>query len=125
MNDRTVVGAVMALALLMPMPRGLRAQDLPGMEICTVEKTMERRTSCLQSDVEFLQKTITRLAADHRQRLDAANRQIETLKVTIANLQKVVADLQASQRQRIEGLKKSGAPAGTEGTPAPPKDGGK
>jgi hypothetical protein len=125
MNDRTVAGAVMAIALLMPMPRGLRAQDIPGMEICTVERTMERRTSCLQSDVEFLQKTITRLAADHRQRLDAASRQIETLKVTIANLQKVVADLQAAQRQRIDDLKKTGAPAGTERTPAPPKDGGK
>src|SRR5436190_1193925 len=34
-----------------------RAQDVPGIEICTVEKTMERRTSCLQSNVDFLQKT--------------------------------------------------------------------
>ena len=32
-----------------------RAQDVPGIEICTVEKTMERRTSCLQSNVELLQ----------------------------------------------------------------------
>jgi hypothetical protein len=30
------------------------AQDVPGIEICTVEKTMERRTSCLQSNVDFL-----------------------------------------------------------------------
>ena len=37
------------------------AQDVPGIEICTVEKTMERRTSCLQSNVEFLQKTILKL----------------------------------------------------------------
>jgi hypothetical protein len=41
------------------------AQDVPGIEICTVEKTMERRTSCLQSNVDFLQKTIAKLAADH------------------------------------------------------------
>ncbi|HUN96697.1 MAG TPA: hypothetical protein VMU69_10720, partial [Bradyrhizobium sp.] len=33
------------------------AQDVPGIEICTVEKTMERRTSCLQSNVNFLQGT--------------------------------------------------------------------
>ena len=46
------------------------AQDVPGIEICTVEKTMERRTSCLQSNVDFLHKTITRLAADHQQKLD-------------------------------------------------------
>ena len=41
---------------------------------------MERRTSCLQSNVDFLQKTITKLTADHQQKLDAANRQIEGLK---------------------------------------------
>ena len=67
-----------------------RAQDVPGIEICTVEKTMERRTSCLQSNVDFLQKTIAKLAADHAQKLDAANRQIEGLKVTVISLQKVV-----------------------------------
>ena len=57
--------------------RDVRAQDVPGIEICTVEKTMERRTSCLQSNVDFLQKTITKLGTDHQQKLDAANRQIE------------------------------------------------
>ena len=57
-----------------------RAQDVPGIEICTVEKTMERRTSCLQSNVDFLQKTISKLSADHAQKFDAANRQIESLK---------------------------------------------
>src|SRR6195952_1793542 len=72
-----------------------RAQDVPGIEICTVEKTMERRTSCLQSNVDFLQKTITKLAADHQQKIDAANRQIEGLKSSVASLQKVVDDLQA------------------------------
>src|SRR5713101_3133540 len=76
-----------------------RAQDVPGIEICTVEKTMERRTSCLQSNVDFLQKTITKLGADHQQKLDAANRQIEGLKSTVASLQKVVDDLQAAQRK--------------------------
>ena len=59
------------------LPTPARAQDVPGIEICTVEKTMERRTSCLQSNVDFLMKTITKLGADHQQKLDAANRQIE------------------------------------------------
>ena len=54
-----------------------RAQDVPGIEICTVEKTMERRTSCLQSNVDFLMKSIAKLGGDHQQKLDAANRQIE------------------------------------------------
>src|SRR5271163_4513479 len=83
-----------------------RAQDVPGIEICTVEKTMERRTSCLQSNVEFLQKTITKLAADHQQKLDAANRQIEGMKAALMSLQKVVDDLQAAQKKTAEDLKK-------------------
>jgi TolA-binding protein len=84
----------------------LRAQDIPGIEICTVEKTMERRTSCLQSNVDFLQKTITKLSGDYQQRIEAANRQIEVLKATAASLQKTVNDLQAGQKQMADDLKK-------------------
>jgi hypothetical protein len=83
-----------------------RAQDVPGIEICTVEKTMERRTSCLQSNVDFLQKTITKLNLDHQLKLDAANRQIDTLKVTLAGLQKTIGDLQAAQAKTADDLKK-------------------
>jgi hypothetical protein len=82
------------------------AQDVPGIEICTVEKTMERRTSCLQSNVDFLQKTIAKLAADHQQKLDAANRQIEGLKASVASLQKIVDELQAASRKAAEDQKK-------------------
>ena len=95
------------------------AQDVPGIEICTVEKTMERRTSCLQSNVDFLQKTIAKLAADHAQKLDAANRQIEGLKATVASLQKIVDDLQAAQKKTPEDLKKADAPPAKD----PAKDG--
>lgn len=83
-----------------------QAQDVPGIEICTVEKTMERRTSCLQSNVDFLQKTINKLASDHQQKLDAANRQIESLKSSVASLQKLVTDLQAAQAKISDELKK-------------------
>jgi hypothetical protein len=78
------------------------AQDVPGIEICTVEKTMERRTSCLQSNVDFLQKTITKLGLDHQQKLDAAKAQIEGLKSTVAGLQKIVDDLQSTQKKDKE-----------------------
>ena len=93
------------------------AQDVPGIEICTVEKTMERRTSCLQSNIDFLVKTIAKLAADHQAKLDAANRQIEGLKAAAAGLQKIVDDLQAAQKKAAEDQKKAGL--------APGKDGGK
>ena len=96
---------------------GARAQDVPGIEICTVEKTMERRTSCLQSNVDFLQKTITKLGADHQQKLDAANRQIDGLKSTVIGLQKIVDDLQAAQKKALEDQKKK-----TDAPPAAGKD---
>ena len=86
------------------------AQDVPGIEICTVEKTMERRTSCLQSNVDFLQKTITRLAIDHQQKIDAANRQIEALKATVAGLQKKLEETQAPKKA-VEDQKKVEPPA--------------
>ena len=95
------------------------AQDVPGIEICTVEKTMERRTSCLQSNVDFLQKTIAKLAAADQQKLDAANRQIEALKASVAALQKAVDDLQAAQKKPAEDQKKKpDAPAAPKDSPA-------
>src|SRR5215475_13805335 len=90
------------LLIVMASTGQIRAQDVPGIEICTVEKTMERRTSCLQSNVDFLQKSITKLNLDHQQKLDAANRQVEALKAVVAGLQKTVGDLQAAQMKLVE-----------------------
>jgi peptidoglycan hydrolase CwlO-like protein len=125
-----MVGRIALLALLMWVPCLLlstpaRAQDVPGIEICTVEKTMERRTSCLQSNVDFLQKTIGKLTADHQQKLDAANRQIDSLKATVTGLQKAMDELQAAQKKTAEDLKKKvEVPAARDGAPQA-KDGGK
>ena len=116
-----IVRIVVALALL-PLGCALLAtravaQDVPGIEICTVEKTMERRTSCLQSNVDFLQKTITRLGIDHQQKIDAARAQIEALKAAVAVLQKRLEEGQAPKKP-VEDQKKveSPAPDGTRGT---------
>jgi TolA-binding protein len=120
-----------AFALVMAsMPASVRAQDVPGIEICTVEKTMERRTSCLQSNVDFLQKTITKLTTDHQQKIDASNRQIEALKGAVVGLQKLVTDMQASQTKAADDAKKAAAPAAKDAAPAakdaaPAKDGTK
>ena len=123
MIGRIVLAASVILASHLATPAS--AQDVPGIEICTVEKTMERRTSCLQSNVDFLQKTTSKLSADHAQKLDAANRQIESLKSAVAGLQKLVADLQAAQSKTAEDSKKAGAPAAKDAAPAAAKDGGK
>src|SRR5215831_4166439 len=120
MKVRILFAAIAAMAPLI-LPVDLRAQDIPGIEICTVEKTMERRTSCLQSNVDFLQKTITKLTGDYQQRLDAANRQIEVLKAAAASLQKTVNDLQAGQKQMADDLKKKAdaSPAKDAGSATP------
>jgi hypothetical protein len=98
--------------------RPAAAQDVPGIEICTVEKTMERRTSCLQSNVDFLQKTIVKLSIDHQQKLDAANRQIEGLKGAVASLQTIVEDLQAAAKKTAEDQKKKAEPPPAKDAPA-------
>ena len=126
MIGRIVLVASVAMAPCMLTSAAARAQDVPGIEICTVEKTMERRTSCLQSNVDFLQKTIAKLGLDHQQKLDAANRQIEGLKSTVASLQKIVDDLQAAQKRAAEDQKKKAdAPAVKDSSPPAAKDGGK
>ena len=124
MKVRIFLAAMATVTTVLLMRAELRAQDIPGIEICTVEKTMERRTSCLQSNIEFLQKTFARLSADHQQKLDAANRQIEGLRATVAGLQKLVADLQAAQKQTAdEQKKKADTPPAREAPLS--KDGGK
>src|SRR5215469_5632030 len=124
MKMRISLAAMATVATVLLMPAELRAQDIPGIEICTVEKTMERRTSCLQSNIEFLQKTLARLSADHQQKLDAANRQIEGLKAAVASLQKLVADLQANQKQVADEQGKKAAAPPAKDSPAA-KEGGK
>src|SRR5260370_24547401 len=105
-----LVGSVVVTACVLT-PADAPAQDVPGIEICIVEKTMERRTSCLQSNVDFLHKTIAKLAADHQQKLDAGKAQIESLKGTIAGLQKSVDELQAAQKKAVEDQKKKAEPS--------------
>ena len=123
MIARTTRTKLLATLLLAAFPAGAHAQDVPGIEICTVEKTMERRTSCLQSNVDFLQKTITKLTSDHQQKIDAANRQVEALKSAVAGLQKMVAELQTAQSKAADDAKKTAAPAAKDAAPA--KDGSK
>ena len=93
------------------------AQDVPGIEICTVDKTWERRTSCLQSNVDFLVKTINKTAQAQQQKIDAANRQVETLSNAVIALQKTVAELQAAQAKVT--------PSSPAKDAAPAKDGAK
>jgi len=76
-----------------------RAQDVPGIEICTAEKDMARRTGCLQSNVNFLKTAMTKMDLDHQRKLDVATRQIDALKAAVVALQMRVDELQAAQKK--------------------------
>jgi ubiquinone biosynthesis protein UbiJ len=83
------------------------AQDVRGLEVCTAEKTMERRTSCLQSNVEFLQRALSKNTREAAERLTAASRELAAQKSELATLKAAVAKLE----HELAELKK----------PAPPK----
>jgi hypothetical protein len=116
MIGRIVLAASVILASHLATPAS--AQDVPGIEICTVEKTMERRTSCLQSNVDFLMKTIAKLSGDHQQKIDAANRQIDGLKSAVVSLQKTVDDIKKAsedQKKKPDAAAAKDAPAAKDG----------
>jgi hypothetical protein len=83
------------------------AQDIRGMQVCTVETQMERRTSCLQANVEFLQQTLLKLGREMQAKIDgegralaAARAEIATLQSTVKKLQSELAKLQANPARK-------------------------
>lgn len=76
-----------------------RAQDIPGIELCTHESRMDRRTGCLQSNVEFLHQLVRKNAADAQQKLAAAGSEIAALKAAVTELRAAVATLRAAQEK--------------------------
>ena len=79
------------------------AQDIRGLEICTAEKTMERRTSCLQSNVEFLQQALAKQARETQAKLDATRQEAAAQKAELAALKAELTKLQLE----LAGLKKA------------------
>jgi hypothetical protein len=78
------------------------AQDIAGIEDCTKTQGLDKRTGCLQSNVNFLQQLVTKNAADARQRLNAANNEIIALKSLVASLKASIEHLQAAQKPAAE-----------------------
>jgi hypothetical protein len=94
-SEETMV-RIGCLAVLLLAGSLARAQDVAGIELCTRESRMDRRTGCLQSNVDYLHKLIAKNAADAQQKLSAAAGEIGALKAAIATLQAAVAAQQAS-----------------------------
>src|SRR6516225_3056053 len=111
--------AVLGLSLIVVGVDAGRAQDIAGIEDCTKAAGLDKRTGCLQSNVNFLQQLVTKSALDARQRLNAANTEIIALKSEVASLKSMVATLQTSLEQlkasqRSAGEKKPDAKAAQE-----------
>jgi septal ring factor EnvC (AmiA/AmiB activator) len=88
------------------------AQDVRGLENCTAEKAMERRTGCLQANVEFLHQELRKQALESRQKLSlaekdaaaakgeiaAAHKDIAALKETLGKMQATLDELQKTKK---------------------------
>jgi hypothetical protein len=85
--------AVLLVAAIPAATPPAAAQDVPGIELCTRESRMDRRTGCLQSNIEYLQQLLTKNALDLQQKLAAANREIAAQKEQLAAANRDVAAL--------------------------------
>jgi septal ring factor EnvC (AmiA/AmiB activator) len=96
-------------ALLIALALPATAQDIRGLEVCTAEKQMERRTGCLQANIEFLSQALTRLTRETQDKIAALSRdlagaqaEIAALKSTIAKLNGELAQLKVKTEPRGE-----------------------
>jgi len=99
----------LAAAAAIALSAAAYAQDIRGLEVCTAEKAMERRASCLQSNVEFLQQALAKHVRETKARLDAADREAIAHRSEIAVLRSEVAALKAALatlQQRLAELQK-------------------
>jgi hypothetical protein len=74
------------------------AQDIAGIEDCTKTSGLEKRTGCLQSNVNFLQRLVTKNSLEARQSLSAIQSEVLALKSMVTSLQASVERLQAAQK---------------------------
>ena len=82
-----------AAALLMALSSPAAPQDIRGMEVCTAEKQMERRTGCLQANIEFLQQALAKLAREAQDKIATAGRDLVAARAEIAELKSAVAKI--------------------------------
>ena len=75
-----------------------RAQDIVGIEDCTKTTGLDKRTGCLQSNVNFLQRLVIKNALEAAQKFSATEAELVALRGTVSSLQRAVEQLQATQK---------------------------
>jgi len=83
----------LATVLLMAPLAPAAAQDIRGLEVCTAEKQMDRRTACLQANVEFLQQALSKLDRETDAKITAATRDLAAARAEIAMLKSTIEKL--------------------------------
>lgn len=94
--------AVLCCGAMMITVDHAQAQDIAGVEDCTKTSGLDKRTGCLQSNVNFLQQLVTKSAADARQKIEALTQEMIVLKSKVISLQSLVEQLQAAQKGASE-----------------------
>src|SRR5262245_8216096 len=92
-------------ALLVLMSPCAIAQDVPGLETCTAERQMERRTGCLQSNDDFLAQSLSKLSRETQARLAASGRDLAAARAEIATLKSAMEKLNseiAEMKKKVE-----------------------
>lgn len=97
-----------AMLLLALMSSRATAQDVPGLETCTAERQMERRTGCLQSNDDFLAQTIAKLARETRASIAASGRELAAARAEITALKSMVEKLNGELAQMKEKVGSAG-----------------
>jgi chromosome segregation ATPase len=87
--------------LLVAWMSSVAAQDIRGIEVCTAEKQMERRTGCLQANVEFLEQALKKLASETQEKIASTNRELGDARDEIAVLKSTIGRL-SSELDRMK-----------------------
>ena len=98
-----------AITLLALMSPSASAQDIPGLEACTAEKQMDRRTGCLQSNDDFLQRTLSKLSRETQAKIAASDRDLAAARAEIATLKSAVEKLNSEllrMKEKVEAATK-------------------
>ncbi len=74
------------------------AQDIAGIEDCTKTSGLDKRTGCLQSNINLLHQLVTKNSRDVQQRLNAALNEIIALKSAMTTLQARMEQLPPPQK---------------------------
>jgi predicted nucleic acid-binding Zn-ribbon protein len=72
------------------------------MELCTAEKQIDRRTGCLQTNIELLQQMLVKQTRDTNEKLAAAARDVAAAKAELAATKADVVTLKAAMG-KLEG----------------------